>query len=70
MFHETQHAPLKTRNDISVSEVCFVSTDKLAELQESLSEYCGHVTPRSDFYPTIGDVCCAQFSGEDGFTYN
>lgn len=53
-----------------MSEVCFSSTDKLAELQESLSEYCGHVIPRSDFYPTIGDVCCAQFSGEDGFTYN
>lgn len=44
-----------------------MSTDKLAELQESLSEYCGQVTPRSDFYPTIGDVCCAQFSGEDMF---
>nr|XP_034370782.1 tudor domain-containing protein 1 isoform X2 [Arvicanthis niloticus] len=41
------------------------SGHKLAELQESLSEYCGHVTPRSDFYPTIGDVCCAQFSEDD-----
>ncbi|XP_059112192.1 tudor domain-containing protein 1 isoform X8 [Peromyscus eremicus] len=39
------------------------SGHKLAELQESLSEYCGQMTPRSDFYPTIGDVCCAQFSG-------
>eukprot|EP00073_Rattus_norvegicus_P034445 XP_008758753.1 PREDICTED: tudor domain-containing protein 1 isoform X3 [Rattus norvegicus] len=38
------------------------SGHKLAELQESLSEYCSHVTPRSDFYPTIGDMCCAQFS--------
>ncbi|XP_021007897.1 tudor domain-containing protein 1 isoform X4 [Mus caroli] len=41
------------------------SGHKLAELQESLSEYCGHVIPRSDFYPTIGDVCCAQFSEDD-----
>ncbi|XP_040598267.1 tudor domain-containing protein 1 isoform X2 [Mesocricetus auratus] len=41
------------------------SGHKLAELQESLSEYCGQVTPRSDFYPTIGDVCCAQFSEDD-----
>ncbi|XP_059112147.1 tudor domain-containing protein 1 isoform X3 [Peromyscus eremicus] len=41
------------------------SGHKLAELQESLSEYCGQMTPRSDFYPTIGDVCCAQFSEDD-----
>nr|XP_021486660.1 tudor domain-containing protein 1 [Meriones unguiculatus] len=41
------------------------SGHKLAELQESLSEYCGQVTPRSDFYPAIGDVCCAQFSEDD-----
>uniref|UniRef100_A0A8C6R6D7 Tudor domain-containing protein 1 n=1 Tax=Nannospalax galili TaxID=1026970 RepID=A0A8C6R6D7_NANGA len=41
------------------------SGHKLAELQGSLSEYCGQVTPRSDFYPTIGDVCCAQFSEDD-----
>uniref|UniRef100_D4A3N0 Tudor domain containing 1 n=1 Tax=Rattus norvegicus TaxID=10116 RepID=D4A3N0_RAT len=41
------------------------SGHKLAELQESLSEYCSHVTPRSDFYPTIGDMCCAQFSEDD-----
>ncbi|XP_004412856.1 PREDICTED: tudor domain-containing protein 1 isoform X2 [Odobenus rosmarus divergens] len=39
------------------------SGHKLAELQASLSEYCGQVPPRSDFYPTIGDICCAQFSG-------
>ncbi|XP_051002804.1 tudor domain-containing protein 1 isoform X5 [Acomys russatus] len=39
------------------------SGHKLAELQESLSEYCAQVTPRSDFYPAIGDMCCAQFSG-------
>ncbi|XP_044092605.1 tudor domain-containing protein 1 [Neovison vison] len=39
------------------------SGHKLAELQASLSEYCGQVSPRSDFYPTIGDICCAQFSG-------
>ncbi|XP_004839072.1 tudor domain-containing protein 1 [Heterocephalus glaber] len=38
---------------------------KLAELQTSLSEYCGQVCPRSDFYPTIGDICCAQFSEDD-----
>ncbi|XP_036079356.1 tudor domain-containing protein 1 isoform X1 [Rousettus aegyptiacus] len=38
---------------------------KLAELQASLSEYCGRVSPRSDFYPTIGDICCAQFSEDD-----
>nr|XP_019580708.1 PREDICTED: tudor domain-containing protein 1 [Rhinolophus sinicus] len=41
---------------------------KLAELQASLSKYCGHLSPRSDFYPTIGDICCAQFS-EDGQWY-
>ncbi|KAL1788808.1 tudor domain-containing protein 1 isoform X1 [Sigmodon hispidus] len=41
------------------------SGHKLAELQEALSEYCGQVIPRSDFYPTIGDVCCAQFSEDD-----
>ncbi|XP_007173183.1 tudor domain-containing protein 1 [Balaenoptera acutorostrata] len=39
------------------------SGHKLAELQASLSEYCSQVSPRSDFYPTIGDICCAQFSG-------
>ncbi|XP_072828027.1 tudor domain-containing protein 1 isoform X2 [Vicugna pacos] len=44
------------------------SGHKLAELQASLSEYCGQASPRSDFYPTIGDVCCAQFS-EDGQWY-
>uniref|UniRef100_A0A2K5ETC0 Tudor domain-containing protein 1 n=1 Tax=Aotus nancymaae TaxID=37293 RepID=A0A2K5ETC0_AOTNA len=38
---------------------------KLAELQASLSEYCGQLSPRSDFYPAIGDVCCAQFSEDD-----
>ncbi|XP_051002805.1 tudor domain-containing protein 1 isoform X6 [Acomys russatus] len=41
------------------------SGHKLAELQESLSEYCAQVTPRSDFYPAIGDMCCAQFSEDD-----
>nr|XP_045735173.1 tudor domain-containing protein 1 [Mirounga angustirostris] len=41
------------------------SGHKLAELQASLSEYCGQVPPRSDFYPTIGDICCAQFSDDD-----
>ncbi|KAM5243585.1 tudor domain-containing protein 1 isoform 3-T3 [Hipposideros larvatus] len=41
---------------------------QLAELQASLSQYCGHMTPRSDFYPAIGDICCAQFS-EDGQWY-
>ncbi|XP_008585588.1 PREDICTED: tudor domain-containing protein 1 [Galeopterus variegatus] len=41
------------------------SGHKLAELQASLSEYCGQVSPRSDFYPAIGDVCCAQFSEDD-----
>ncbi|XP_032734985.1 tudor domain-containing protein 1 isoform X4 [Lontra canadensis] len=41
------------------------SGHKLAELQASLSEYCGQVSPRSDFYPTIGDICCAQFSEDD-----
>ncbi|XP_023609099.1 tudor domain-containing protein 1 [Myotis lucifugus] len=39
------------------------SGHKLAELQASLNEYCVQVSPRSDFYPTIGDICCAQFSG-------
>ncbi|XP_058910810.1 tudor domain-containing protein 1 isoform X3 [Kogia breviceps] len=39
------------------------SGHKLAELQASLSAYCSQVSPRSDFYPTIGDICCAQFSG-------
>ncbi|KAL0616596.1 Tudor domain-containing protein 1 [Plecturocebus cupreus] len=38
---------------------------KLAELQASLSEYCGQLSPRSDFYPAIGDICCAQFSEDD-----
>ncbi|KAF6317988.1 tudor domain containing 1 [Rhinolophus ferrumequinum] len=42
-----------------------VSTGKLAELQASLSKYCGQLSPRSDFYPTIGDICCAQFSEDD-----
>ncbi|XP_077635699.1 tudor domain-containing protein 1 isoform X1 [Crocuta crocuta] len=41
------------------------SGHKLAELQASLSEYCRQVPPRSDFYPTIGDICCAQFSEDD-----
>uniref|UniRef100_A0A673TBV7 Tudor domain-containing protein 1 n=1 Tax=Suricata suricatta TaxID=37032 RepID=A0A673TBV7_SURSU len=41
------------------------SGHKLAELQASLSECCGHVPPRSDFYPAIGDICCAQFSEDD-----
>ncbi|EAW49478.1 tudor domain-containing protein 1 isoform 8 [Homo sapiens] len=36
---------------------------KLAELQASLSKYCDQLPPRSDFYPAIGDICCAQFSG-------
>ncbi|KAM5321904.1 tudor domain-containing protein 1 [Glossophaga mutica] len=38
---------------------------KLAELQASLREYCGQMSPRSDFYPAIGDICCAQFSEDD-----
>uniref|UniRef100_A0A8C6FRL4 Tudor domain-containing protein 1 n=1 Tax=Moschus moschiferus TaxID=68415 RepID=A0A8C6FRL4_MOSMO len=38
---------------------------KLAELQRSLGEYCSQVPPRLDFYPTIGDICCAQFSEDD-----
>lgn len=42
-----------------------LSADKLAELQASLSEYCGQVSPRSDFYPAIGDICCARFSGKE-----
>ncbi|XP_057593462.1 tudor domain-containing protein 1 isoform X2 [Hippopotamus amphibius kiboko] len=41
---------------------------KLAELQALLSEYCSQVSPRSNFYPTIGDICCAQFS-EDAQWY-
>ncbi|XP_070289338.1 tudor domain-containing protein 1 [Myotis yumanensis] len=41
------------------------SGHKLAELQASLNEYCVQVSPRSDFYPTIGDICCAQFSEDD-----
>ncbi|KAM6183165.1 tudor domain-containing protein 1 isoform 6-T6 [Erethizon dorsatum] len=39
------------------------SGHKLAELQTSLSEYCSQVCLRSNFYPSIGDICCAQFSG-------
>ncbi|TKC53552.1 hypothetical protein EI555_015501, partial [Monodon monoceros] len=39
--------------------------NKLAELQASLTAYCSQVSPRSDFYPTIGDICCAQFSEDD-----
>uniref|UniRef100_A0A2R9C7D6 Tudor domain-containing protein 1 n=1 Tax=Pan paniscus TaxID=9597 RepID=A0A2R9C7D6_PANPA len=38
---------------------------KLAELQASLSKYCDQLPPRSDFYPAIGDICCAQFSEDD-----
>nr|XP_003408992.1 tudor domain-containing protein 1 [Loxodonta africana] len=41
------------------------SGHKLAELQTLLSEYCGRLSPRSDFFPTIGDICCAQFSEDD-----
>nr|XP_033698236.1 tudor domain-containing protein 1 [Tursiops truncatus] len=41
------------------------SGHKLAELQASLTTYCSQVSPRSDFYPTIGDICCAQFSEDD-----
>ncbi|XP_047409462.1 tudor domain-containing protein 1 isoform X5 [Sciurus carolinensis] len=41
------------------------SGHKLAELQAALSEHCGQVSPRSDFYPTIGDICCARFSEDD-----
>nr|XP_036866993.1 tudor domain-containing protein 1 [Manis javanica] len=41
------------------------SGHKLAELQASLSEYCGQVSPRSDFYPAVGDICCAQFLEDD-----
>uniref|UniRef100_A0A5G2RLX5 Tudor domain-containing protein 1 n=1 Tax=Sus scrofa TaxID=9823 RepID=A0A5G2RLX5_PIG len=44
------------------------SGHKLAELQASLSQYCSQVPPRSDFYPAIGDICCAQFS-EDAQWY-
>ena len=42
-----------------------LSPGKLAELQRSLGEYCSQAPPRSDFYPTIGDICCAQFSGKE-----
>ncbi|XP_013371302.1 PREDICTED: tudor domain-containing protein 1 isoform X2 [Chinchilla lanigera] len=41
------------------------SGHNLAELQTSLSEYCNQVCPRSNFYPSIGDICCAQFSEDD-----
>ncbi|XP_053524638.1 tudor domain-containing protein 1 [Artibeus jamaicensis] len=41
------------------------SGHKLAELQASLREHCGQMSPRSDFYPAIGDICCAQFSEDD-----
>ncbi|XP_063100841.1 tudor domain-containing protein 1 isoform X2 [Cavia porcellus] len=41
------------------------SGHKLAELQTSLSEYCSQVHPRSNFFPSIGDICCAQFSEDD-----
>ncbi|XP_066211537.1 tudor domain-containing protein 1 [Saccopteryx leptura] len=44
------------------------SGHKLAELQASLSKYCVQVSPRSNFYPAIGDICCAQFS-QDGQWY-
>ncbi|KAL6058413.1 hypothetical protein STEG23_008132, partial [Scotinomys teguina] len=56
-------AHIQTPEDFFLQQL--QSGHKLAELQESLSEYCGQVTPRSDFYPTIGDVCCAQFSEDD-----
>ncbi|XP_006831438.1 PREDICTED: tudor domain-containing protein 1 [Chrysochloris asiatica] len=39
------------------------SGHKLAELQTSLCEYCSRASPRFDFFPSIGDICCAQFSG-------
>ncbi|XP_010632895.1 tudor domain-containing protein 1 isoform X1 [Fukomys damarensis] len=38
---------------------------KLAELQTSLSEYCGQMCSQSDFFPTIGDICCARFSEDE-----
>ncbi|XP_007939803.2 tudor domain-containing protein 1 [Orycteropus afer afer] len=41
------------------------SGHKLAELQASLGDYCGRVSPCFDFFPTIGDICCAQFSEDD-----
>ncbi|XP_004631604.1 tudor domain-containing protein 1 [Octodon degus] len=41
------------------------SGHKLAELQTSLSEYCSQACPRYNFYPSIGDICCAQFSEDD-----
>uniref|UniRef100_A0A4X1T5T0 Tudor domain-containing protein 1 n=1 Tax=Sus scrofa TaxID=9823 RepID=A0A4X1T5T0_PIG len=53
---------------IQTPETSFVNSYKLAELQASLSQYCSQVPPRSDFYPAIGDICCAQFS-EDAQWY-
>ncbi|KAM9067681.1 tudor domain-containing protein 1 isoform 6-T6 [Sarcophilus harrisii] len=38
---------------------------QLAELQLSLSEYCNKMSTQSDFYPAIGDICCAQFSEDN-----
>ncbi|XP_074089735.1 tudor domain-containing protein 1 isoform X4 [Macrotis lagotis] len=38
---------------------------QLAELQLSLSEYCNKMSAQSDFYPAIGDICCAQFSEDN-----
>ncbi|NXA36316.1 TDRD1 protein, partial [Eudromia elegans] len=40
----------------------------LAELQMSLGEYCEKVASIPDFHPTVGNVCCAQFS-EDNLWY-
>ncbi|NXD08450.1 TDRD1 protein, partial [Nothocercus nigrocapillus] len=41
---------------------------RLAELQVSLIEYCEKVPGIPDFRPTVGNVCCAQFS-EDNLWY-
>ncbi|KAH0623733.1 hypothetical protein JD844_006825 [Phrynosoma platyrhinos] len=37
---------------------------KLSELQVSLNEYCDRISVSKDFCPTVGDICCAQFTGD------
>ncbi|XP_013924124.1 PREDICTED: tudor domain-containing protein 1 [Thamnophis sirtalis] len=38
---------------------------KLSQLQVSLREYCENTSITPDFCPAVGDVCCAQFTGDD-----
>ncbi|XP_067393272.1 tudor domain-containing protein 1 isoform X2 [Emydura macquarii macquarii] len=38
---------------------------QLAELQVSLGEYCNKIPAIADFCPSVGDVCCAQFTEDN-----